>query len=139
MFTTGAAGTLVRVVPAGVRLALAVFLIVFLCPAAGHAQLALLETAGLRIIYFDPSETFLVPHAARTFLNSLEFQRRVLGFDPHEPTTVLLTDFGDSGNAGASVVPRNLLTVDIAPLSFAFETIAGNDRMNIIKIGRAHV
>lgn len=132
MFTSGAAGILIGVVPAGVRLALAVLLMVFVCPAAGHAQLALLETAGLRIIYFDPTETFLVPHAARTFLNSLEFQRRVLGFDPHEPTTVLLTDFGDSGNAGASVVPRNLLTVDIAPLSFAFETIAGNDRMNII-------
>ena len=126
------AGTPARVVPAGVRLALAVLLILIVCPASGHAQLAMLETAGLRIIYFDPTETFLVPHAARTFLNSLEFQRRVLGFDPPQPTTVLLTDFGDSGNAGASVVPRNLLTVDIAPLSFAFETIAGNDRMNII-------
>ena len=29
-------------------------------------------------------------------------------------------------------MPRDLLTVQIAPLNFAFETIAGNDRMNII-------
>ena len=36
------------------------------------------------------------------------------------------------GTAGASVVPRNTLTVQIAPLNFAFETIAGNERMNII-------
>ena len=87
MLNSRPAGAPARVVPAGVRLALAVLLILIVCPASGHAQLAMLETAGLRIIYFDPTETFLVPHAARTFLNSLEFQRRVLGFDPPQPTT----------------------------------------------------
>ena len=29
-------------------------------------------------------------------------------------------------------MPRDVVTVKIAPLSFAFETIAGNERMNII-------
>jgi hypothetical protein len=119
-------------VPVTVRVLWAFVTALVVCPSSADAQLAMLETATLRIVYFDPSETFLVPHAARTFLNSLEFQRRVLGFEPDQPTTVLLTDFSDSGNAGASVVPRNLLTVEIAPLSFAFETIAGNERMNII-------
>ena len=107
-------------------------LILALAPSAASAQLATLETAGLRLVYLDPSETFLVPHATRTFLKSLEFQRRILGFDPSDDVTVLLTDFSDTGNAGASVVPRNTLTADIAPLNFAFETIAGNERMNII-------
>ena len=114
------------------RIAVAATLILALAPSAASAQLATLETAGLRLVYLDPSETFLVPHATRTFLNSLEFQRRILGFDPSDDITVLLTDFSDTGNAGASVVPRNTLTVDIAPLNFAFETIAGNERMNII-------
>jgi len=118
--------------PVAVRAGCALVVALLVSPLPVQAQLAMLETANLRLVYFDPSETFLVPHAARTFLNSLEFQRRVLGFEPDEPTTVLLTDFSDSGNAGASVVPRNVLTVDIAPLSFAFETIAGNERMNII-------
>ena len=45
---------------------------------------------------------------------------------------MLLLDFEDSGNAAATSVPRNMLTVQIAPLNFAFETIAGNERMNII-------
>ena len=71
-------------------------------------------------------------HAARTFLNSLAFQKRVFDFEPSDEITLLLTDFSDTGNAGASVVPRNTVTVEIAPLNFAFETIAGNERMNII-------
>jgi hypothetical protein len=101
-------------------------------PARLDAQLRAVETPELRLVYVDPSETFLVPHAVRTFLNSFRFQRRLFEFDPRRPVTVLLVDFQDAGNAGATVVPYDALTVQIAPLSFAFETIAGNDRMNII-------
>ena len=97
-----------------------------------RAQLRMLETPDVRLIYFDPAESFLVPHAVRTFLNSLEFQKRLFDFHPAEPVTVLLADFSDSGNAGATVVPYNTVISQIAPFSFAFETIAGNDRMNII-------
>jgi hypothetical protein len=101
-------------------------------PRPAAAQLSSLETADLRLIYFDGTESYLVPHAARTYLNSLAFQRKLFGFDPWEKTTVLLVDFSDSGNAGASVVPRNALTIQIAPLSFAFETLAANERLNTI-------
>src|SRR5437762_1586225 len=96
------------------------------------AQLRAVETPEVRLVYIDPTESFLVPHAARTFLNSLKFQRRLFTFEPSNRITVLLLDFQDSGNAGATVVPYNAVTVQISPLSFAFETIAGNDRMNII-------
>ena len=92
------------------------------------------DTPELRLVYIDPQETFLVPHAVRTFLNSIAFQRRVFGLDTKKPINVLLTDFQDAGNAGATVVPYDAVTVQIAPLSFAFETIAGNDRMNIIMV-----
>jgi hypothetical protein len=97
-----------------------------------RAQLRVLETADVRLIYFDPSESFLVPHAVRTFLNSLAFQKRLFDFHPDGPITVLLADFSDAGNAGATVVPYNAVISQISPFSFAFETIAGNDRMNII-------
>jgi hypothetical protein len=96
-----------------------------------HAQLRVVETPGLRLVYLE-NESFLVPHAVRTFLNSLAFQRRLFTFEPSERVTVLLTDFSDTGNAGATSVPRDSVSMQIAPLSFAFETIAGNDRMNII-------
>ena len=101
-------------------------------PTPARAQLRVIETPDVRLVYFDPTESFLVPHAARTFLNSLEFQKRLFDFHPAGPITVLLADFSDSGNAGATVVPYNTVIAQIAPFSFAFETIAGNDRMNII-------
>ena len=37
-------------------------------------NMSYVETKDLRLIYFDALE-FLVPHAIRTFTNSLEFQR----------------------------------------------------------------
>ena len=107
-------------------------LAVWLPAAPAHAQLAAFQTAGLRLIYFNGTETYLVPHAARTFLNSLAFQRRIFGLDPKKPVTVLLVDFSDAGNASATVVPRNNLTVDISPLSYEFETLATNERLNTI-------
>jgi len=115
------------------RRRLNVALLLLVCSATPlRAQLRAVDTPELRLVYIDPQETFLVPHAVRTFLNSIAFQRRVFGLDTKKPINVLLTDFQDAGNAGATVVPYDAVTVQIAPLSFAFETIAGNDRMNII-------
>ena len=96
------------------------------------AQLATTETEGVRFVYLPGTQDYLVPHAARTFLNARNFYRTLFGFEPSEDITVLMLDLEDSGNASATSVPRDLVTVQIAPLNFAFETIAGNDRMNII-------
>jgi hypothetical protein len=103
-----------------------------LVPAPAGAQLAKQEGSRLRLVYFDGTESYLVPYAVRTFFNSLAFQARLLGYEPDSDITVLLADFEDYGNAGVSVVPRSTMMVQIAPLSFAFETIAANERMNTI-------
>ena len=89
-------------------------------PAA--AQLTEERSPGLRVIYLDGTESYLVPHATRTALNSLAFQKKLFGFEPNEDVTVLLLDLSDSGNAGASSVPGDLVSVQIAPLGFTFET-----------------
>jgi hypothetical protein len=104
-----------------------------LLPGTARAQLTVTEIPNVvKIIYIDGAQSFLVPHAARTFLNSLAFQKKLFDFTPTEEITVLLLDFQDSGDASATAVPRNAVMVQAAPLSFAFETIAGNDRLNII-------
>jgi hypothetical protein len=100
--------------------------------APARAQLAAVEAGKLLLIYIDGSESFLVPHAGRTFLNSLAFQKRLFGYEPREEIAVLLADLSDTGNAGATTVPRDMLTVQIAPLSYAFETLPSNERMNAI-------
>lgn len=101
-------------------------------PGPASAQLSTRQGARLRLVYFDGTEAYLVPYAVRTFFNSLAFQAWLLGYKPDTDITVLLADFEDSGNAGVSVVPRSMMMVQIAPLSFAFETIAANERMNTI-------
>jgi hypothetical protein len=102
--------------------------------AAGAADesplgLSFVETKDIRLIYFDPTLTYLAPHAVRTFTNAIEWQRRVLGWEPYERTTVLLKDFSDYGNANASPIPRNTLRFDVAPVSYAFETFTASERL----------
>jgi hypothetical protein len=98
--------------------------------APARAQLKELETKDLRLIYFDPALTYVTPHAGRCFENALGFHRKLFSYTPSGPVTVLLDDFADSGNAAATAVPRNFVKVDMAPLSFAFETVVANERIN---------
>jgi hypothetical protein len=95
-----------------------------------YAQLKELETKDLRLVYFDPSLTYLTPHAARCFENALAFHEKLFAYRPSGRVTVLLDDFADHGNAAATAVPRPFVKVDVAPLSFAFETVVANERMN---------
>src|SRR5580765_2128471 len=107
-------------------------LAVLLHAAPALAQLQKVETGDMRLVYISPSETFLVPHAGRTFMSSVTFLKTLFDYQPREKITVLLTDFSDAGNAGATSVPHDTLRVQIAPLSFTFETIVASERMNTI-------
>jgi hypothetical protein len=97
-----------------------------------HAQLAEIDTDDLRLIYFEATQSYLAPHVVRCFENSMDFQKTLWGYLPTQRTTVFLNDFADRGNAGAGSVPRNSLDIRIAPLSFAYEIVSANERMNWI-------
>ena len=100
-------------------------------PAA--AQLAKVEVGDLRLVYISPSEDYLIPHAARSFLNAEQFLDSLFRYTPPDgKITVLLVDFSDYGNAGAGTVPYDSLRIQIAPLSFSFETILASERMSAI-------
>jgi len=100
--------------------------------APAHAQLAELETDDLRLIYISPTTNFLTAHAARCFENAMGFERRLFDYTPSERVTALLADLSDAGNAAAGAVPRNNLTFELAPLSFAYETMVANERVNFV-------
>jgi hypothetical protein len=119
-------------VRASFLVSLAALVVVFGNATTSLAQLTSVETRDLELVYLEPTQSFLAPHVGRSFENSLAFQRKIFDFTPSEKVTVLLTDFADFGNAGADSVPRNLVTVKIAPLSFAFETFTANERMNYL-------
>jgi hypothetical protein len=87
-----------------------------------------LETNDLRLLYTEP-ESYLSPHVARSFENSMKFQRLIFDWTPWDKTTIVLTDLSDYGNAGASASPRNAVSVFIAPDSLTLETSPGSERM----------
>ena len=100
--------------------------------APSTAQLGYLETEDLKLVYFEPTLTYLAPHAARCFENAMEFQERVVGFTPSEPVTILLKDFADWGNAAAGAVPRNQLQFDVGPMDYTFESFVAPERMYML-------
>ena len=110
-------------------------LVICLAFFAGNALsqgLQVLETEDLRLLYFDPSETYLVPHVARSFENTMIRHRSIFDYKPDGKITTLLIDFSDYGNASASSVPRNTLILEIAPLPTTFETLTANERFHLL-------
>ncbi len=51
------------------------------------------ETEDLRLLYFDPATTYLVPHVTRSYQNSLNFQRRIFDWTLSEKTTLKIQDY----------------------------------------------
>ena len=111
------------------RLILAIVPVFLFSGVAQSQTLKSVETDSLRLLYFDPTETYLVPRVIQTYHDSLDRQKSILGYTPEEKTTVLLLDFSDYGNGGAMSVPSNMVVVDIAPVAFTFETSAPAERM----------
>ena len=97
--------------------------------SANAQGLDFFETRDMKLLYFSPGESYLVPYAALSFENSMRSQRSIFNYEPHDKVNVLLTDFADHGNAGAFPVPRNQVLVDIAPRPPTYETTAPAERM----------
>ena len=98
--------------------------------APARGQISTLETDDLRLVYFAPGQSYLVPHVARSFENALRFHRRAFSYEPSEKVTVFLNDFSDYGNAGVNVVPRNFMMFQVAPVAFTYETVPANETVN---------
>jgi hypothetical protein len=81
------------------------------------------ETEELRIIYYDPNETWLVPHVTQSFLSALSTHERLFSYVPDGRINIALQDFGDRGGARAGAAPRNHIFVGIAPENAPYETL----------------
>jgi hypothetical protein len=112
------------------KIAILPFLIACLFAADLCAQLYSLQTHDLRLVYYDKANEYLVPHAARCFENAWRFNRRLFKYTSPENVTVFLQDLRDYGNAAALTVPRNLISLSIAPNNYIYETSPANERIN---------
>jgi hypothetical protein len=93
-----------------------------------QADLRFVETEELRVLYYDPGETYLVPRATEGFLSGLAAHKRLLSYVLDGRVNVALQDFSDHGNAGARAAPRNRIFLDIAASNDPYETVSASDR-----------
>ena len=101
------------------------------CGGQTFAQdLKIVETDELEVVYFDPSGASLAPYVTQSFLNSLNAQKKLFGYQPDGKVSILLQDFGDRGNATAILgAPRNRIFIDVAPPVLSFETFSPGERV----------
>jgi hypothetical protein len=111
--------------------AAAVVVAALACGVQTFAQdLRIVETADLQVVYFDPSGSYLAPYTTQSFLNSLNAQKKLFGYEPDGKVAILLQDFGDRGNATAILgAPRNRIFIDVAPPVLSFETFSPGERV----------
>lgn len=119
-----------RVLPRLARV-LALLAAALAAPAA-RAELRVLETRDLRLVYPHPSLHFIAPYVAQCFENSMRFHRQLFQYAPSEKVTVVLVDRSDYGNAAVNGSPRNTMVIEIAPNNFVYETGPGNERINFV-------
>ncbi|HEY5337052.1 MAG TPA: hypothetical protein VIJ85_02520, partial [Rhizomicrobium sp.] len=87
-----------------------------------------MQTDDLRLLYYDPLQTYLVPYVGRAYENSFQFQRKIFDWTPWDKTTVALQDLEDQGHAVVRGAPNDELTVDVAPIATTFETFTPGER-----------
>ncbi|MDX1407477.1 MAG: hypothetical protein R3330_05070, partial [Saprospiraceae bacterium] len=93
------------------------------------AQFTILETRDMSLVTYDFGHQYILRHVGRTFHNALEFHKKLFDYEPTEKISLLIQDFGDYGNAGATAVPRNAISMGLSPFSYAFETSPGGERV----------
>lgn len=136
--------------PGGFFLAIALGIVA--CPAYGgwfdnwldkldpKVGMSKIETNDLELLYYDPSETYLVPYVARAYENSLHAQEKRFDWTPWDRPTIYISDISDYGDAVARSVPNNGVNIDIAPFATTFETFtAGEHFFTLLNHELVHV
>ncbi len=97
-----------------------------------NGQFRSIKTDDLNLIYYDFGHEMLLGHTIRSYTNALNYHRNKFNYELSEPVTVIVQDFGDFGNAGASSVPENVILMGISPFHYAFEANPANERINVL-------
>ncbi|HSP17749.1 MAG TPA: hypothetical protein VLV78_23595 [Thermoanaerobaculia bacterium] len=105
-------------------------LLFLISAAAGAQELRTRQTRDLDLVYYDKAHEYLTYHLARSFENSLAFDKKLFDYTPSEPVVILMQDFGDYGHGGTSTVPWNYISIGIEPFDYVYETMPSNERMN---------
>jgi len=98
--------------------------------AAPAQELQSRRTRDLDLVYYDKAHEYLSYHLARSFENSMAFDRKLFDYTPSEPVVILMQDFADFGHGGTSTVPWNYVSIGIEPFDYVYDVMPSNERMN---------
>ncbi len=97
-----------------------------------QAQFKSVKTDDLNLIYYNFGHEYLINHTIRSYTNALQFHQEKFQYQLTEPVTLIMSDFGDFAQGGASAVPKNVILMGIAPFHYAYETNPANERINVL-------
>ncbi len=102
----------------------------YLFPGKTSAQINEIDTKNMRLIYNGIASKYLVNYIMQCYENALNVNSKLYDYHTDEKTTLLEYDLSDFGNAGTGVIPRNHISLLIAPLDYQYETAPANERIN---------
>ena len=109
-----------------------ILLFLFLSGILSAQQLYQLRTDDLNLVYYSTAHQYITPHLAKCCTNTLHFYQDFWQWQPWEPISIFLEDFGDWSNGGATAVPRNFIYISMAPYLYVFEVAFANERMSLL-------
>ena len=89
------------------------------------------KTDEARLVFFDKSLSRYIPHMIRMYQNGKALHEQIWTTDSvyvPEPTLLLLTDWEDDGNGGATPLPQSLIQIGMAPLSMSYYINPSSER-----------
>ena len=108
------------------RLRIGVSIIVLALPLVAQAQSQTYfqyKTDEARLVFFDKNLSRYIPHMVRMFQSGKALHEQIWTTDslyvPEAPL-LLLTDWEDDGNGGATPLPRSLIQIGMAPISMSY-------------------
>ncbi len=108
------------------------FGLLILIASLSAQKLNQLKTDDLNLVYYSNAHQYITPHLARCYTNTVNYYRGFWQWEPYEPITMFLEDFGDWSNGGATAVPRNFIYISMAPYLYIFEVAFANERMSLL-------
>ncbi|MBO6585925.1 MAG: hypothetical protein JJ953_07480 [Gracilimonas sp.] len=103
-----------------------------LCQSFAFGQYKTVKTEDLNLVYYNFGHEYLINHTIRSYTNALDFHKDKFNYQVTEPVTVIMSDFGDFAQGGASAVPNNVILMGIAPFHYAYETNPANERIGVL-------
>ena len=89
------------------------------------------KTDDATLVFFDKNQSRYIPHMIRMYQNGKALHKQIWTTDSvyqPESTLLLLTDWEDDGNGGATPLPRSLIQIGMAPLNMSYYINPSSER-----------